>query len=106
MEFYSIIRHVQHHIESCISITCILKKDGIIQNKNLKKKFIEESKQCSVYKTVVEQLNLELSSLNKQSKDTIQSLQKKVEEGKHDDEKLTEEVIYVALCITVNATEN
>ncbi|XP_038676774.1 synaptonemal complex protein 1 isoform X3 [Scyliorhinus canicula] len=62
------------------------------ESKSLKKKFMEETKQCSVYKTEIEQLNLELSSLNKQSKDTIQNLQKKVEEGKLDNEKLTEEV--------------
>ncbi|XP_038676773.1 synaptonemal complex protein 1 isoform X2 [Scyliorhinus canicula] len=75
----------------------VKKKDKLMKtmenkSKSLKKKFMEETKQCSVYKTEIEQLNLELSSLNKQSKDTIQNLQKKVEEGKLDNEKLTEEV--------------
>ncbi|XP_038676776.1 synaptonemal complex protein 1 isoform X5 [Scyliorhinus canicula] len=91
------IEDLQKKLESKNLQNEVKKKDKLMKtmenkSKSLKKKFMEETKQCSVYKTEIEQLNLELSSLNKQSKDTIQNLQKKVEEGKLDNEKLTEEV--------------
>uniref|UniRef100_UPI00398ED9D3 synaptonemal complex protein 1-like isoform X3 n=1 Tax=Pristiophorus japonicus TaxID=55135 RepID=UPI00398ED9D3 len=62
------------------------------KNKSLKKKFIEETRHCSVYKTEMKQLNLELTDLNKQYEESIQSFHKEIEEVKLEKEKLTEEV--------------
>uniref|UniRef100_UPI00398EEB95 synaptonemal complex protein 1-like isoform X4 n=1 Tax=Pristiophorus japonicus TaxID=55135 RepID=UPI00398EEB95 len=62
------------------------------ENKSLKKKFIEETRHCSVYKTEMKQLNLELTDLNKQYEESIQSFHKEIEEVKLEKEKLTEEV--------------
>ncbi|XP_059827464.1 synaptonemal complex protein 1 [Hypanus sabinus] len=61
------------------------------ENKSLKKKFMEETKQSSVYKTEIRQLNLELTTSSKQNEETIQALQKEIEELKHEKEKLNEE---------------
>ncbi|XP_069797523.1 synaptonemal complex protein 1 isoform X2 [Narcine bancroftii] len=61
------------------------------ENKSLKIKFIEETKQSSVYKTERNQLNLELTHLSKKNEETIQGLQKEIEELNLEKEKLTEE---------------
>ncbi|XP_055510781.1 synaptonemal complex protein 1 isoform X1 [Leucoraja erinacea] len=65
------------------------------ENKSLKKKFIEETRQANIYKTERNELNLlhlELTSLSKQNEETIQGLQKEIEELKLENKKLTEEV--------------
>ncbi|KFW72661.1 Synaptonemal complex protein 1 [Pygoscelis adeliae] len=62
------------------------------ENKVLKKKITAESKKTSIYEGKVNKLQLEMESMNKQHKETVDIYQKDMETKKVNENKLLEEV--------------